>query len=581
MSRDILLQKIDEVRSRQRSVAIGQGVARTVLAVIGLVVAFFLVDWLILAKSTPGSGDRLARAILVVAMLATFGWVVWRSLIRVLLHAPDDDEVALKVERGHPELRGRLISTIQLRRSSTAGGSKELIAALEQDTVSFVGTKHFTDIIDLALLKKVAMWATGVILLSVALGAWRSDFTAAIFARLALTEAAYPTAAKIVEVSPGITTARGEPFTIRIKLDPSGTLPEKASATIRDLSPDGEGRSTELTLTRESPTSVEYVGTIDQVLSDLEFRPAAHDALWPVYEKIIAVDRPAIKALALTYRFPDYLNKKPETSAVGDIRAPEGSHVTITARFNRPVVSAKLITRNDQKEEKPLDLMLQEGGASASIDLPIMTDGSWKLLLRTADLFDNKNPIDYVIDAVADRAPTAKISFPAQDKTVTRFARWPIRFAARDDHGVAKGRLKYVISTADEALAGTGAFTADTQPANAKSLDLAGLVQGQPRPEAGGEVVFDLRTLGLTGDCRITYWIEVEDGKTPNPNRGISPTYVFTVVEAAVLEEMLERDRKSLIDSLKTIRTKQKDGRDGVDTLRRDLQDTPAQPPAK
>jgi hypothetical protein len=579
MSRDILLQKIDEVRSRQRSVAIGQGVARIVLAVIGLVVAFFLVDWLILAKSTPGSGDRLARAILVVAMLATFGWVVWRSLIRVLLHAPDDDEVALKVERGHPELRGRLISTIQLRRSSTAGGSKELIAALEQDTVSFVGTKHFTDIIDLALLKKVALWASGVIVLSVALGAWRSDFTAAIFARLALTEAAYPTAAKIVEVSPGITTARGEPFTIRIKLDPSGTLPEKASATIRDLSIDGEGRSTELTLTRESPTSVEYVGTIDQVLSDLEFRPAAHDALWPVYEKIIAVDRPAIKALALAYRFPDYLNKKPETSAVGDIRAPEGSHVTITARFNRPVVSAKLITRNDQKEEKPLDLMLQEGGASASIDLPIMTDGSWKLLLRTADLFDNKNPIDYVIDAVADRAPTAKISFPAQDKTVTRFARWPIRFAARDDHGVAKGRLKYVISSADEALAGTGAFTVDTQPANAKSLDLAGLVQGQPRPEAGGEVVFDLRTLGLTGDCRITYWIEVEDGKTPNPNRGISPTYVFTVVEAAVLEEMLERDRKALIDSLKTIRTKQKDGRDGVDTLRRELQEAPTPAP--
>ncbi|HEX3133163.1 MAG TPA: hypothetical protein VHX44_06220, partial [Planctomycetota bacterium] len=518
MSRDILLQKIDEVRGRQRSVAIGQGVARIVLALIGLVMAFFLVDWLILAKSTPGSGDRLARGILVAAMLATLGWVAWRSLIRVLLHTPDDDEVALKVERGHPELRGRLISTIQLRRSSTAGGSKELIAALEEDTVAFAGGMHFTDIIDLKLLKKVALWALGVIALASALGAWRSDFAGAIFARLALTESTYPTAAKILKVTDGSTTARGEPFTITIELDPAGTLPEKASATIRDLSPDANGRSSELTLTRKSVDSNIYVGTIDQVLSDLEFRPSAHDALWPRYEKIVAVDRPAIKLLALSYRFPDYLNKKPETSAVGDIRALEGSHVTITANFNRPVVSAKLVTRNDQKEEKPLDLMLVDSGASASIDLPVMNDGSWKLLLRTADGFDNKNPIDYVIDAVADRAPTAKISFPAQDKTVTRFAHWPIKFTARDDHGVAKGRLKYLISTADEASAGTGAFTVDTQPVSAQSLELTGLVQGQPKPEAGGEVVFDLRSLTLPMNCRVTYWIEVENAKTPTPN---------------------------------------------------------------
>jgi hypothetical protein len=577
MSRDILLQKIDEVRSRQRSVAIGQGLARILLAAIALVMAFFLIDWLVLAKSTPGSGDRLARGILVAAMLATLGWVVWRSLIRVLLHTSDDDEVALKVEKGHPELRGRLISTIQLRRTTTAAGSRDLIAALEADTVAFVGPKHFTDIIDLALLKKVALWALGVLVLVGALGAWRSDFAAAVLARLALTETTYPTAAKILTVSDGTTTARGEPFTITIELDPTGTLPEKASATIRDA----EGRTSELVLLPQSAGSTVYVGTIDQVLGDLEFRPAAYDALWPRYEKIIAVDRPAIKALSLAYRFPEYLGKKPETSAVGDIRAPEGSTVTITAQFNRAVVSAKLVTRNDQEEQPPVDLKVAGDGTSAVVELPIVRDGSWRLLLRSADGFDNKNPIDYVIDAVADRAPTAKITFPAQDKTVTRFARWPIRFTARDDHGIAKGRLKYLVSTADEALAGSNAFTADTQPAGAQSLDLAGLVQGRPTPEAGGEVVFDLRTLTLPAECRITYWIEVEDARTPTPNRGISPTYTFTVVEAAVLEEMLERDRNALIDSLKTIRTKQKDGRDGVDTLRRDLQDTPAQPPTK
>ena len=159
MSQDILLEKLAAVRARQRNVAIGQGLARTALAVLALIVGFFLVDWLILARSTPGSGDTLARGILLTAMLAALGYVVWRCLISVLLHVPDDDEVALKVERGHPELRGRLISTIQLRRDGRAIGSSDLIAALEADTVAFAGSMRFTDFIYLSMLKKVALIA--------------------------------------------------------------------------------------------------------------------------------------------------------------------------------------------------------------------------------------------------------------------------------------------------------------------------------------------------------------------------------------------------------------------------------------
>jgi hypothetical protein len=44
---------------------------------------------------------------------------------------------------------------------------------------------------------------------------------------------------------------------------------------------------------------------------------------------------------------------------------------------------------------------------------------------------------------------------------------------------------------------------------------------------------------------------------------------------------MLERDRAAVIDSLKLIRDKQKDGRDAVDTLRRDIPDAPTPPPSK
>ncbi len=588
MSIDILLTRIDEVRRRQRSVAVGAGVARTMLAALALIFAFFLLDWLVLARSTPGSGDRLARAILMLAMLTTFAWVVWNSVLIPLRRRADDDEVALKIEKGHPELRGRLISTIQLSRDGRSGAvSKELIDALEEDTVSFAGGLHFTDIIDLKTLKKIALIAGGFVLLASALGAWRSDFAASLFARMALGERQYPTAAKILSVTEGKKVIRGEPFPIVIELDAAGVLPDAASVTTRAVA----GRSSTLVLARAQakdpkavvdPTApVLYTGSIEHVLEDLEFRPGAHDALWPRWEKLIVLDRPAIKSLSLAYRFPDYLGRKAEASTVGDIRAPEGSSVRITASFNKTVAKARIQRRDNQQTLPPADLVLAADKLSATTELTIDKGGYYKLLLTCTDGFENISPVEYVIEAVKDRAPTVKITFPAQDKTVTRFAKWPIRFTARDDWGIVRGRLKYRVTAVGQGGSEQGgALEADPQLAkDAKSLDLAGLVKGAAQKEVGGEVFFDLKPLNLAADTRVTYWIEMDDARSPEPNHGVSQAYTFNVVEVAVMQEMLERDRNAMLETIKVIRDKQKDTRDGVDAIRRDLPATPAPAP--
>lgn len=580
MSIDILLTRIDEVRRRQRSVAVGAGVARTALAALALIFAFFLLDWLVLARSTPGSGDRLARAILMLAMLTTFVWVVWNSVLIPLRRRADDDEVALKIEKGHPELRGRLISTIQLSRDGRSGAvSRELIDALEEDTVSFAGGLHFTDIIDLKTLKKIALIAGGFVLLATALGAWRSDFAASLFARMALAERQYPTAAKILSVTEGQKVIRGEPFPIVIELDAAGVLPDTASITTRAIA----GRSSTLVIPRAQgkdvkapadPTApVRYAGSIEHVLEDIEFRAGAHDALWPRWEKLIVLDRPAIKSLSLAYRFPEYLGRKAESSSVGDIRAPEGSTVRITAAFNKTVAKARIQRRDNQQTLPPADLVLAADKLSATTELTVEKGGYYKLLLTCTDGFENTSPVEYVIEAVKDRAPTVKISFPAQDKTVTRFAKWPIRFTARDDWGITRGRLKYRVSAAGQSGSEQGgALEADPQLAkDAKSLDLAGLVKGTSQKEVGGEVFFDLKPLNLAADTRVTYWIEMDDARSPEPNHGISQAYTFTVVEVAVMQEMLERDRNAMLETIKVIRDKQKDTRDGVDAIRRDL----------
>jgi hypothetical protein len=575
MSAQILLEKIDSVRRRQRSVAVAAGVCKTVLAALGLIVAFFLLDWLILSRSASnGAGDKLARGVLVAAMLGTFAYVVWRTIVQELQRHPDDDEIALRVEKGHPELRGRLISTIQLTRGEQGGVSQELIEALEADTLSFAGGLTFTDIINVQVLKKVALVAGGLFVVATALGAWRSDFAKAVFARLLLTEQQYPTAARFLSVTPGGRVAHGEPFTITVELDPAGVLPESASVALRTPG----GQSSELALVRAKAGKATYTGTIEHVLDDLEFRPAAHDALWPRWEQLHVLQRPAVKALSLAYHFPAYLGKPDETSSVGDIRAPVGTVVKITATLNKPVTSARVQLRDNQQSRQPIELKLNPEKTVATVELQVNDPGYYKLMLRCVDGFENVNPIEYAIDAVKDRVPTVKIAFPAQDKTVTRFAHWPIRFTARDDYGVVRGSLKYRISTTPkEGVTATDSGAAESD-APAQSLALDGLVQGKSQKEVAGEVNFDLRPLNLAPDQRVTYWIEVEDNQQPAANHGRSQIYTFNVVDVAVLQEMLDRDRNAVLEGIQTIRDKEKDTRDGVDQVRRAM---PAGEPPK
>ncbi|MBA3939003.1 MAG: hypothetical protein H0X38_16275, partial [Planctomycetes bacterium] len=497
-----------------------------------------------------------------------------------LRRVADDDEVALRVEKGHPELRGRLISTIQLARMPNAAASHELIAALEEDTLSFTGGLSFTDIIDVQLLKRIALAAGGLLLLSIALGAWRSDFAKAMLARLALSERQYPTAARFVTVTPSGVVAKGDPQTITVTLDPDGVLPDSASAALRSAG----GQTTQLVLVRVKGATgkdagkdgkpVEYKGILEHVLEDVEFRPAAHDALWPRWEKLTVLQRPAVKTLALVSHFPAYLGRADETSSIGDLRVPAGDLVRLTATLTKKVKSARIVTRDNQQAHAPLEMTLDEARTTATFGLTVNEAGYYKILLRCVDDLDNSSPVEYAIDAVKDRAPTVRISFPAQDKTVTRFAHWPVRFSGRDDYGIARAALKYRVMSAPAegaapAEADTAPDAADAPPA--QSLALEGLITAKNQKEASGEVNFDLRPLNLQPGQRVIYWIDYEDNREPGANHGKSQTYTFNVVDVAVLQEMLDRDRNAVLEGIQTIRDKEKDTRDGVDKIRRDL----------
>src|SRR6185295_17380002 len=124
-----ITDRLARVRSKERGFIAIQGICRVLMALVAVIIGYFFLDWL---TDLPFG----ARLLVAAAGLAIVAYVAYRYLYLELRKIQDDDEMALRVESRNPDLRGRLISTLQLVRTQHAGayaGSEELVAALENE----------------------------------------------------------------------------------------------------------------------------------------------------------------------------------------------------------------------------------------------------------------------------------------------------------------------------------------------------------------------------------------------------------------------------------------------------------------
>lgn len=216
-----LQNRISIVRSKERNVILMSGIFRTIVALVLVVLAYFLIDWIF---ELPHAARLLAAA----GGLAIVGYVLWKHLIRELQRIQDDDEIALRLESRNPGLRGRLISTLQLTRVGKTGefvGSPELIAALEDETLRMSQPMDFTKIINTEMLVKFGVAALVIVLVKGALVYKFPDYFAAMATRLVDKDARFPTKTKIVEIKvpAGNYVPRGEELPVEVTVD--GEIP--------------------------------------------------------------------------------------------------------------------------------------------------------------------------------------------------------------------------------------------------------------------------------------------------------------------------------------------------------------------
>ena len=134
-----LAEQLGAVRQKHLFVQCGGGVALALGALALALMAGALLDWWI---ELPWA----VRALLLAADIALVGYILWNYVVVPYQEQPDDDSVALVVEKGKPEFRSRLIASLQLTRPESAQPNMAMILVqrLVLETEKLADSMDFT-----------------------------------------------------------------------------------------------------------------------------------------------------------------------------------------------------------------------------------------------------------------------------------------------------------------------------------------------------------------------------------------------------------------------------------------------------
>ena len=558
----MILDRLDGARRKLRGNRLLVGVLTITASFVAVAASFFIIDWLAINRILPlGTGDLIARIILLVIAAVVLVRIIWLEFIAEWRIQRDDDTMALAVEVRHRELGGRLISTVQLSRAPDERGhvltSSDLISGLIEQTEEISSSLDFFAIIDYRALKRSALIALCALLVAGGLSAWRPAHAKALLARLALMQVDYPTASTITAVRHTGLIAKGDSYPIEIELDAQRFIPESAEAQIRFAT----GGTITVSLRRvadDSTGKARFRGQVTQALDDFTFKPIAADARWPRWEQVSTLHRPALGNLVVACTYPAYLKMPPTTSALGDIQVPEGTVVTFSCAVTKAVTQAQLILRQGDADAVTTPAVISGAEKNAvSGSFTVSGSGSWALQIEDVDGLAPTLPPSFTISAVPDRSPVLTILTPNRDKLAAPRAKWPIRFTVKDEYGLTTARLQYTIEGTSAGAEG------ETPPV---SVELPGFaLPGETALSKSLE--FDLGRLNLQPGMRVTWWLEVSDNRNPVANIGVSQRLHFTIVEPTTLRDEADRLNQEHLDSTLHIRDQQKTGRDEVQRL--------------
>ncbi len=407
-----------------------RGVLATVTTLIVAMLVVAAVDYWI-----PLLSDAVRWVLSGTAYAAVLG-AVWWQVVRPLLHAPDERQIARIVEHAEPKLREDLLSAVELGHAEGAiFDSAQFRALLQSDVSARVQDLRVESLLPVRLLKRYINVAAVIGVVVVGLMLLSGFRFGSLFLRALMPGAnldrVSATQIVLIEPNPGNQTVpQGDAVRLVIELKGqfARTAKLETEATVEgrhvaEMIPLGEHR---------------FATTVQVGRENVRYRVQAGDALTRRYE-LTAVARPHEVAFEKIYQFPGY-SKLPSKTVVeegGGLAALEGSEVELKITPSQRVKSGELrIDSGKATSVIPL-LALPDGRLSAKV--PLTASGSYRVHLIAAGTgFANKFSPEYEMRADPDLVPSAGIEQPENDMVTPADELVKLVGHARDDLGLAR-----------------------------------------------------------------------------------------------------------------------------------------------
>ncbi len=413
-----------QIESTRRALKLVELTAGLITLLIG-VLAFVLVATVLEHWVIPGGWSVGARLVLFALLFLSISWYSWQTFWPLARQSINPAYAAQTIEQSSPTLKNSLLNLLLLR-SRKRQLSRQVFQAIEQQAAERLSKVHADSVVDRSAILRLGY----VLLVVVALCAIYhvlspKDFMASA-ARVLLpwTSVTAPNRVEILDITPGDTSAaRGDQVTVSAEvLGLAEGEPVRVLFSTADQQRVGQEifmSALEGGLRFECRLPGGVVGRDGGLQQDLTYWIEGGDARSPRF-KVTVFSRPTLVVQRVQYEYPDYTGypdrEEPHT---GDLRAIEGTVVTLTAIANQTIRTAHI----DFEADGRLDYLLKAEGQQATVSFPLeLRDDrrtprhqSYVLRYTTDEGRKNELPPKYKIEVTPDYAPEVQLLLPEEE----------------------------------------------------------------------------------------------------------------------------------------------------------------------
>ena len=230
--------------------------------------------------------------------------------------------------------------------------------------------------------------------------------------------------------------------------------------------------------------------------------------------QISLYDLPNVEQIDVALDFPAYTGEEDRIEIDGgDIVAAEGTEVSLTITFNKPLASAELqfADAGSTSGEGYVNSSLTIDGLKATARFTVKGDGVYRLSATDLQGLQSDAPLDYYIRAIEDQPPQLTLRRPGADQDVMPLEEVVIEVDASDDYGLSEFVLNY-------AVVGAGDSVVNFLPA-------------EPVRSAQGSTLLYLEDMEVEPGDFISYYLTLADNNAlDGPSEVVSDIYFLEVI---------------------------------------------------